>query len=110
MRYGILHAGSGETIAFASKLKGGQTITLLNGALSIGTNLNIAGPGANSLTISGNNAGRVFEIGSGSTVTLANLTIANGLAVATGVVGGQLGGGGILNDAGASLNLTSCRW
>src|SRR5208283_4628979 len=54
------------------------------------------------------NASRVFEIGNGATVTLANLTIANGQTTSTGMVGGALGGGGILNDAGATLNLTRC--
>ena len=56
----------------------GRTITLTSGELTISKSLDIEGPGANNLTISGNNASRVFEIGNGATVTLANLTIANG--------------------------------
>ena len=72
--------------------------------------LDIEGPGANFLTISGNHASRVFDISGMAkpTVTLANLTIAYGKTTSTGTSGGALGGGGILNNAGATLNLTSC--
>ena len=111
LRYTIDNtASSGDTIVFAPKLQGGQTITLAS-ELDITKNLDIEGPGANRLTISGSGGvvlHRVFEIGSGATVALANLTIANGQTFSTGTVGGELGGGGILNDAGAKLKLTSC--
>jgi len=100
-----------NTITFAPSLAG-DTITLNPNPtfreLSITKSLDIEGPGANNLTISGNKASRVFEIGKGATVTLANLTIANGQTSSTGTSGDALGGGGILNDAGATLNLTRC--
>ncbi len=72
------------------------TITLTSGQLEItGGNLAIAGPGADWLTISGNDASRVFQIDPGATVTLAQLTVANGrIVTATNTDGG---GGGILN-------------
>ena len=110
LRAEITAAHNGDTIVFAPKLQGGQTITLAS-ELDITKNLDIEGPGANRLTISGSGGvvlHRVFEIGSGATVTLANLTIANGKTTSTGRSGGALGGGGILNNAGAKLNLTSC--
>src|SRR2546426_10601307 len=73
-------------------------ITLTSGELAIGKNLTIQGPSANLLTISGNNASRVFDINaSGVTVTLDGLTIANGK------FGGD--GGGIYN--GGTLNVTN---
>src|SRR5690348_11964457 len=45
LRYAIDHAGSGSTIDFAPKLKGGPTITLVHGALPIANDLDIEGPG-----------------------------------------------------------------
>ncbi len=91
-------ASPGSTIVFDHRLDG-QTIALKSGALEVNKNLDIEGPGASQLTISGNSASRVFDVGSGATVTIAGLTIANGATV------GGLGGGGILNEAGATLTL-----
>ena len=107
LRAEIAAASSGDTIVFAPKLQGGQTITLAS-ELDITKNLDIEGPASGRLTISGGGVRRVFEIGSGATVTLANLTIADGQTSSTGTSGDALGGGGILNDAGATLNLTRC--
>ena len=106
LRNTIATANSGDTIIFASSI---HSITLTSGELEIGKNLNIQGPGANNLTISGNNASRVFHIDSGETVTLANMTVAHGYA--SGELGldygfGYGGGGGILNEAGATLTLS----
>jgi uncharacterized protein (TIGR03437 family) len=50
--------------------------------------LTINGPGANLLTISGNNASRVFNIGSGHTVNLSGMTMTNGNGVGLGGTGG----------------------
>ena len=55
-------------------------------------NLTINGPGANLLTVSGNNAVRVFVINSGKIITLAGLTITNGM-VTDASPSGPLGGG-----------------
>ncbi|WNZ24958.1 DUF4347 domain-containing protein [Leptolyngbya sp. NK1-12] len=66
------------------------TITLTGGELGISSDVNIYGNGAPFLTISGNNASRVFNISSG-TVLLSGLTIASSR-----VTGG--GGGGIRNN------------
>ncbi|MBL1177276.1 FG-GAP-like repeat-containing protein [Pantanalinema sp. GBBB05] len=77
LRESVQLAGRGSTISFASGLQG--TITL-NSQLLINKNLTIDGPGANLLSLSGNNTSRVFEIANGATVTLEGLTIANGFA------------------------------
>ena len=69
------------------------TITLTTGELLITDRLSILGPGAPLLTISGNNASRVFHI-LGVNLTIGTLTISNGNA------GNSSGGGGILNDLG----------
>src|SRR5438067_13661342 len=54
-------AAGADTILFGSGVTG--TITLTSGQLSITGDLTITGPGANRLTVSGNNASRVFQIG-----------------------------------------------
>ena len=92
-----LRAGiqSGDAIiAFAPGLHG--TITL-GSELPINHSVTIDGPGANELSVSGNNANRVFEIATGQ-VAISGLTITDGHELAA-------NGGGILVDAGATLNL-----
>jgi hypothetical protein len=93
-----------DTINFAPGLHG--TITLSD-ELKISDDLTIDGPGAAKLTVSGNKASRVFDIGNGATVTIAGLTVANGAVTGTGDENHplSLGGGGILNEAGSTLNL-----
>src|ERR1035438_9188762 len=53
------NASGGGTILFASIF---GTITLTNGELLITTNMNIVGPGAIVLAVSGNFASRVFNV------------------------------------------------
>src|SRR5262249_3828051 len=79
LRAAIAAASSGDTINFANSLKG-QTITLTSGQLAITTNLDIEGPGANKLAVSGNGLGRVFDIAGGASATIAGLAIVNGSA------------------------------
>jgi hypothetical protein len=101
LRGEILAAQSGDTINFDRSLAG-QTITL-SSELAIAKSLDIEGPGADQLTISGNNASRVFDISAGATVTLAGVTIASGVANGSAPVRASAGGG-ILNLG--SLTLT----
>ncbi len=109
LRAAITSAVSGETIEFANSV---HSIALTSGDLPISVNLKIQGPGADKLTISGDNANlasacRVFDISGSVTVTIAGLTIANGEAVVTEYLGAN-GGGGILNEPGATLKLDNC--
>jgi uncharacterized protein (TIGR03118 family) len=109
LRGEIAAAQGGDTIQFAYTLLR-QTITLTNGELAISKSLNIEGFGAPWLTVSGNNASRVFDVsGSTTNVTISGLTIADGLATATTAVGpfGPVTlGGGILNQ-GAHVTLSN---
>ena len=74
--------------------------------LSITQNLDIVGLGAAELTISGNDASRVFDVTPGVTVTISGLTIAQGMVnTTTNPNIATWGGGGILNEAGATLTL-----
>jgi len=90
LRAVIAEAQSGDQIVFDDSLQG-QTITLTSGELAISKDLDIDGPGADQLTVSGNHASRIFSISGGATVTIAGLTITDGRVV------GDNGGGAILN-------------
>jgi predicted outer membrane repeat protein len=94
------------------------TITLTGGELGISSNINLYGNGVPSLTISGNNVGRVFNVDSGN-VLLSGLTIAKGSAFDGGGIrnNGNLtvqfctfsgnsayGGGGIANGGSLTVN------
>ncbi len=105
LRSTIAAAPSGATIDFSNQLQG-HTIVLTSGQLAISKNLDIEGPGANKLIVSGNNASRVFDIGNSATVTIAGLTIANGSATST-TDPAQQGGGGVLNEVGATVHLNN---
>ncbi|OQX23624.1 MAG: hypothetical protein BWK80_24915, partial [Desulfobacteraceae bacterium IS3] len=94
LREAIAGICSGGAITFASSLAG-QTIALTTGEMAIDKNLTISNANAPGLVISGNNASRVFNINSGKTVTITNLTISNGKAS---------NGAGIFNDGNLTLN------
>ena len=72
-------------------------ITLTSGELDITDSLTINGPGVNSLTVSGNHNSRVFGLTGNPTVSIADLTVANGS-------NSDVGGGGIY-EAGGTLTL-----
>jgi hypothetical protein len=98
LRDAIGHAKSGDTIVFAPSLDG-QTINLTSDELAIKNSVDIEGPGADKLAVSGSDKYRVFDLVSeGLTVRIAGLTITHGRTSS-----GQ-GGGGILN-MGSSLTL-----
>jgi CSLREA domain-containing protein len=75
------------------------TIILTNGELTINKNLTITGPGADSLSISGNDSYRVFNIASSKAVTITGITIRDGK------VSDDTGGG--ISNAG-TLTLDNC--
>ena len=91
LREAINAASNGDQITFDQSLNG-STINLTQGKLLINKNLDILGPGANNLAVSGQNLSRVFEIAFGVTDTISGLTIKNGRAAGY--------GGGIYNDRG----------
>jgi hypothetical protein len=97
LRDTITNAKSGDMIVFAPSLNG-QTIIVTSDQLEIKTNLDIEGPGAGLLAISGNDINRVFDISEGLTVTIAGLTITHGRTRS------NQGGGGI-NNVGSSLTV-----
>jgi hypothetical protein len=127
LRQAVLNANANpgpDDVAFAPGLQG--TVALTSGPLDITDALTIHGPGADQLTVSGTDHSRVFDVRAGVTVTLSGLTVAHGRAATGGGIDnagtltlrdsivadnqavGGLGGGGILNEVGASLTLDRC--
>src|SRR5205807_2047036 len=91
LRAEIAAASSGDTIVFAHSLAH-ETITLTSGELAVTTSLDIEGPGATTLAISGNAAGRILDLSAGVSLTVAGLTLTDGWA--DGVNGDDATGGG----------------
>jgi hypothetical protein len=100
LRAEIAAAKSGDSIDFASSLKG-KTITLTSGELLINKGLTIQGLGAAQLTISGGNASRVFDVTSSQPVVLTGLTISNVYII-------NAAGGGIYEASGSNLTVSAC--
>nr|OEJ72561.1 hypothetical protein BH720_23960 [Desertifilum tharense IPPAS B-1220] len=115
-----------DTIIFDIPGIAPYTLTLAN-SINITSNLQINGLGEDNLIISGNNATQIFNIGNNSTVTLRDLTLANG-NIAAGFGGAinnsgnltlinstirdsaaGLGGGGIHNNASGTLIFDNSR-
>jgi predicted outer membrane repeat protein len=87
---------AGGTVDFQPGLSG--TITLTTGELDVNQDVTLEGPGASVITVSGNNASRVFNIGK-FTVSISGLTISDGSVP-------NVYGGGI-NNLG-TLTVTDC--
>jgi hypothetical protein len=87
LRQAVAAANSGDTIEFAPALIG-STITLASGQIAIHKAMTIAGPGADLLMISGNNASRIFYVNpvpddanpDHTPVTISSLTLTQGKA------------------------------
>ena len=101
LRQAIADAASGDTITF--NLSGCPCTITLASQLTIDKNLTITGPGAGQLTISGNNAVRVFQVNAGSTLNLSGVTVANG-NVGTSDNGGGIANRGTLTVSGSTFS------
>jgi hypothetical protein len=100
LRQAILDTPAGGTVEFQPGLAG--TITLTTGQLTLARNVSILGPGADIITVSGNNASRVFEVTPAATVTITGLTIRNGRAI--GAPGGGIANAGTLTVTASTLS------
>src|SRR6266498_1785327 len=74
LRQALANANNGDRINFAVT----GAITLTSGGLSIAKNVTISGPGANQLSIIGNQASFVFAVAFRRTATISGLSITNG--------------------------------
>src|SRR5262249_41152360 len=98
LRQAILSTPAGGTVDFEAGLTGAIALTM--GELAIPNDLTIAGPGADTVTVSGSDASRVFNIGANHTVAISGLTIADGRSP-------NDRGGGIHNYL-STLTVTDC--
>jgi sugar lactone lactonase YvrE len=100
LRAALASAGNGDTID-ATGVSG--SILLTSGELLVAGSVTVLGPGPANLAVNGNAASRVFNI-SGSVVTIAGLTITNGMA--SGSFPANLGGG--IYAAAGTLTVSNC--
>ena len=103
LRQAIADASSADTIDFSVT----GVITLMSGALTIGKDLTIDGPGEGQLAVSGNNASKVFIISSGNAVSISELTIQDGDAF--GGDGAGINNEGTLTVTNVTLSNNSAR-
>lgn len=102
LRQAILDANADATtpnmVQFQSGLIG--TITLSTGQMKITRAMSVQGPGASAVTVSGNNASRVFYVNlpAIADVTISGLTLTNGKVT---------GNGGAVDSVGANLTLSN---
>ncbi|MGC4015635.1 MAG: DUF3616 domain-containing protein [Luteolibacter sp.] len=88
-----------DTIGFSSTLNG-ATLTLTNGELAVDSGLSIdASTLSSGITVSGNNASRVFNIGAGDAVSLTGLVLTKGSTSAA---------GGLIANNGGNVSLLNC--
>jgi hypothetical protein len=105
LRATIAAAETGDTILFDASLSG-DAITLTSGQLLLDKDLTIEGSG--NLTVSGNNASRVFDVLPGVYATLTDLTLTRGfLQASSGTVSTEANSGGAIYNA-ATLTLSHC--
>ena len=77
LRAEMASATAGDTVNFFVNCPATSPITLAS-TLDINTSVNISGPGASRLVVSGNNAVQDFSVASGVTATISGITIENG--------------------------------
>lgn len=104
-----------DTITFQSGLSGQITLDPTQGQIAVGASgsgysTTIAGPGAGTLSVSGNDASRIFETYGGGTFALSGLTLTHGLADGDGGAIYGAGSGPVsVSDAVISSNQASAQ-
>lgn len=96
--------GTTETITFAPALNGKSIV--LGAFLNISDPLVITGPGAGNLSVSGNNAVRLFQVSGNILATFNSISLINGLST----TGGSGGGGAAVfpSSTGTSVTFNDC--
>ncbi len=135
LRQALLDARGADVITFQIPTSdpgysnGAWMITLTSGELTVSRSISIQGPGAKFLTISGNNASRIFNA-TNTNSTISGMTLANGngegadpgrggaIAIRSGTVNlrdlvvrnnsANLYGGGLSSDNLANVNVERC--
>ncbi|MBA2435984.1 MAG: right-handed parallel beta-helix repeat-containing protein [Chthoniobacterales bacterium] len=106
-------AAGSDTIVFNSLFDTPQTITLAS-VITInpatGDSLTITGPGADLLTVSGNNAVRIFAVDSGDTATISGMTLTQGTTVGAGAAGSAIDNDGNLTVTSSTFSSNTAGW
>jgi trimeric autotransporter adhesin len=102
LRAVLASAGASDTIVFS-----GVSSIVLASPISVPVAVTIAGPGANLLTISGNNVTRIFNVTTTTAATISGVTLTNGLADSTALRGGAINNTGSLVLDGVALRSNS---
>jgi hypothetical protein len=98
------NSGVADTITFASTVTG--TITLGGTRLpDITDQLDVQGPGADVLTISGNDASGIFYEDNDAPLSISGLTLSHGYSQPIGGLGNSDEGGAVRSDGAGSLTL-----
>jgi CSLREA domain-containing protein len=100
-------ASGANTISFMNSVTGVITLQSGLGTLTVTDSVTITGPGARVLSVSGNNARRVFTFNNGSSA-ISGLTIRDGSSTDAAGSGRNAVGGGVFNGQNASLTITDC--
>jgi CSLREA domain-containing protein len=91
------NAGAGNVVKFSPSLAG-TPIVLTAGEIQLGA-LTIAGPGADQITISGNNSSRIFYLpGAGVAASLSGVTLTGGNGVGASSGPSPVGGGAVRSE------------
>jgi hypothetical protein len=100
---------SGDTISF-NLGSGAHTIQLASALPDLTSNMTITGPGASLLTIRRNTGGdyRILNIPAAHTITISQLTIANGHPFEADGEGGNLADGGGIFATGGTVSISNC--
>ncbi|HEY7947047.1 MAG TPA: choice-of-anchor Q domain-containing protein [Acidimicrobiales bacterium] len=104
LRDAVGSAATGDTVTFSVSCPPGTPITLTNGPIDITTSLTIAGSGAATVAVSGNNSSQVFTVEAGVGVTISGITIEDGAALSGCSAGCSSSGGGIENFGALTVN------
>ena len=99
--YALAHASPGDTIDFSVSCPASTPI-IVSSPMTVSQSLNLTGPGASALVVSGNNASQVLVVDSGVTASIPGITIED--ASHEGVGGAIHNGNGSGNDGGAIDN------
>ncbi len=107
LRDAVSLAASGETIQFSVT----GTIVLTQGQIIVRKSLSLLGPGPDALTVSSNNASRIFQVegeDGGGNIVISGITIANGKSLSY-QQGGAIANYHNVSASSHHLTLNNCR-
>ena len=110
LRDAVISAASGDQIVFSNSLTYPDAVYLGGQEILLYKSLSIVGPGADKLSIDGDNSSRLFELVANASVSFSGLTLTQGRVSGTGGAGpsSTAQGGAFFVGAGSTLALWNC--